>query len=97
MQAQILGEYLKQYDPNDDQIAWFEKIKKIGKDFGYTSDRKEYDSNPSKYKGMIGDVAMVIRVAITHRTKSPDLYQVMQVMGIDMIKCRIENYIQVVI
>ena len=94
MQAQILGEYLKQYDPNDDQIEWFEKIKKIGKDFGYTSDRKEYEKEPDRYKGMIGDVAMVVRVAVTHRTKSPDLYQVMKVLGLEKVIERIKQYIE---
>lgn len=93
-QKKIIQEYIKIYDINDDQTTWFEKIKVLASTLGYTSDRKEYEKNPNNYKGLVGDVAMVIRVAVTHRTKSPDLHQVMKVLGYDKVIERFNNYIQ---
>ena len=92
-QKAILEKYLTVFDINDDQNTWFEKIKSIGNELGYTSDRKEYENNPTAYKGLVGDVAMVIRVAVTNRTKTPDLYQVMNVLGDEKVMSRIERYI----
>ncbi len=93
-QKEIIQEYIKVYDINDDQTTWFEKIKVLASTLGYTADRKEYENNSSNYKGLVGDVAMAIRVAITHRTKSPDLHQVMKVLGYDKVIERLNSYIQ---
>ena len=77
-QVEILKEYIQVYDTNDDQTQWFEKVKVLASKLGYEK---------------VGDVAMVIRVALTHRTKSPDLYQVMKVMGKEKVMQRLEKYI----
>ena len=77
-QAEILKEYIQIYDINDDQTQWFEKVKVLASKLGYEK---------------VGDVAMVIRVALTHRTKSPDLYQVMKVLGTEKVIHRLEKYI----
>ena len=77
-QVEILKEYIQVYDTNDDQTQWFEKVKVLASKLGYEK---------------VGDVAMVIRVALTHRTKSPDLYQVMKVMGKEKVIQRLEKYI----
>ena len=77
-QKEILREYINVYDANDDQINWFEKIKGLASKLGYEK---------------VGDVAMVLRVAITHRTKSPDLYQVMNVLGKEKVIQRLEKYV----
>jgi len=92
-QVRILKRYLENYTQRKDANAWFENLKLIANDLGYCTDRKEFENNVGKYKGMVGDVAMVIRVAITGKTKSPDLYQIMDVLGEDEVRKRIEGYI----
>lgn len=93
LQKEIVSEYLNVYDYSDNSDIWFSKVKIVGEKLGFTSDRKEFESNPTKHKGTVGDVAMVVRVALTGKTKSPDLYQVMQVLGDEKVRLRLENYI----
>lgn len=93
LQRDILKEYLDTFYLGDSSAEWFSKIKNIGMKHGFCSDYKEYEKNPKKYKGKIGDVAMIVRVAITGRKQTPDLYQVIQVMGENRIRERIGEYI----
>jgi glutamyl-tRNA synthetase len=89
----IIEKFLESYDINDDSKTWFDKIKKIGEELGYTSDYKAYKKNPNKYKGKVGDVAMVLRIALTKRRRTSDLYQVMQVMGKDRVEQRLKDFV----
>jgi len=89
----ILKKYLEIFDINDTSKKWFGKIKDIAKEFNYAVDRKEYESNPEKYKGKVGDIAMIIRIAITKKTRTPDLYQIMQVLGDEIVRKRVEECI----
>jgi glutamyl-tRNA synthetase len=93
LQISILKEFLATYYYGDNSTEWFNKIKRIAQDNGFAVDYKEYEKEPSKYKGKVGDVAGVIRVAVTGRKQSPDLYQIMQVMGDGRVRNRIEKYI----
>jgi len=93
LQINILKEFLVVYYYGDSSTEWFDKIRRIAQDNGFAIDYKEYEKEPSKYKGKVGDVAGVIRVAVTGRKQSPDLYQVMQVMGDSRVRDRIEKYI----
>ena len=79
------------YDCADDMNTWFEKIGKVGESLGYTSDMKAYKADPSAYKGNVGDISMFIRVAVTGRMNSPDLYTVMQIIGEDRVRARIRK------
>lgn len=94
IQKAIVEEYINIYNPDDDNVVWFENIKKLGDRLGFCSDRKEYEANRDKYKGTVGDVAMVLRVAITKKTQSPDLHQVMSVLGKEKVVQRLEKYTQ---
>ncbi len=78
---QILNEYAGIYDPADDSGQWFERIKALADKLGYASNMKDYKKNPEAYRGSVADVSMVIRVAVTGRQNSPDMYDVMQVLG----------------
>ena len=69
------------------------KIKAIGEGLGYTSDMKAYKAAPESFKGNIADVSMFIRVAVTGKFNSPDMYAVMQILGKDRVCARIENMI----
>lgn len=89
----ILQKYLATYDPSDDNSAWFEKVKEITAELGYAVKPKDYKKNPEMYKGHVGHVSGVIRIAITGRSNSPDLWTVQQIMGIEKVKDRIEKAI----
>ena len=77
----ILKDYREIYDEQDDKNVWFEKIKQVADKNGFTCDMKAYKANPENFKGSVADVAGVIRVFVTGRTQSADLYAIMQVMG----------------
>lgn len=92
---EILELYLGQhYDINDDKDTWWEKIKSLCNNLGYASSIKEYNTNPQKYKGNISDISNVIRVAVTSQSRTPDLYEILQVMGIDRTKRRFKKLSQ---
>ena len=80
------------YDENDDKDTWFNKIKDMCPKFGFASETKEYKKNPEEYKGSVAHVCEVIRVAVTLRTMTPDLYEILKLLGKDRIKERIEKF-----
>ena len=75
----------KYYDENDDKQTWFDKIKELAGEMGYAKEVKEFKANPGMYVAHVGDVSTVLRVALTKRTNTPDLYEIMQVLGKDEI------------
>ncbi len=81
----ILNEYIKLYDENDDKDTWFNKIKEVADTLGYASDMKAYKENPDRYKGNVADIATVIRVVLTTSRVTPDLYVIMKLLGKDRI------------
>jgi glutamyl-tRNA synthetase len=85
-----LVKFLETYNPSDDQNAWFEKIKAIAASLGYAADMKDYKANPSVYRGSVADVSMFLRVAVTGRLNSPDMYTVMQILGDNRVRSRIK-------
>ena len=87
----ILSLYIeKYYDENDDKQAWFDKIKALAVEMGYAGEVKEFKANPGMYKAHVGDVSTVIRVALTSRTNTPDMYEIMQVLGKEKVVKRLE-------
>ena len=91
----VIEAYAKSFKFNaGSQEAWFDDLKEIGINLGYCANRKEYKANPENFKGMISDVAGAVRAAITHRSNTPDLYTIMQIMGEDKVRERFENYIK---
>jgi glutamyl-tRNA synthetase len=86
----IFDKYLEVLDLSDAKEVWFEKFKSVCSELGYPS-MKEYKNEPSKYKGHLGDVAMILRFALTGRTTTPDLYEMTQVMGRDRIYSRLSS------
>ena len=88
-----LSSFIDNFDINDDMNTWFEKIKAIGEGLGYTSDMKAYKADPSAYKGNVADISMFIRLAVTGKLNSPDMYSVMQILGKERVIARIENMI----
>lgn len=87
----ILHTYIKKYyDEKDNQEDWFNKIKLLCDELGYASNMKEYKKNPESFKGNVADVSTVIRVALTGRSKTPNLYDIMLILGRAEISKRIE-------
>ena len=91
----ILKLYIeKYYNENDDKQTWFEKIKALAGEMGYATEVKEFKANPGKYIAHVGDVSTVIRVALTSRTNTPDMYEIMQVLGKSTVIKRLEKAIE---
>ncbi len=86
--------FLESYDFSDDMNAWFEKVKAIAEKLGYASDMKAYKASPESFKGSVADISMFIRVAVTGKVNSPDLYTVMQIIGYDKTVGRINDMIE---
>ena len=76
-----LEKFLVSYDPADDANVWFEKIKVITEEMGFTTDMKAYKADPDAFPGTVADISTFIRQAVTGKVNSPDLYTVMQILG----------------
>ena len=87
----ILNDFVELYDENDDKDQWFQKMKDVADKNGFASDMKAFRENPSLYKGNVSDVAKVLRVFITGKEQSPDLYAIMRVMGKNRVLKRLNS------
>ena len=92
--VKILGEYLSSYNHADTQEEWFNKIREIATNLGYAAKPKDYKKNPDDYKGHVGHVSTVIRLALVGRAQSPDVWAIQQIMGEDMVRARINRMIE---
>jgi len=88
----LITDYEAMYDENADSSEWFDTLKDLAEKNGFAREVKEYKANPDGYKGHVGDVSNVIRVAVTGRTKSPDLYSIMKTLGKERVMNRISSY-----
>lgn len=91
--AAILNDYLETYDHSDDNETWFGKIRTITEERGYAVRPKDYKKNPDAYKGHVGDVSTVVRLAITGRRNSPDIWAIQQVLGEERTIARVKAFI----
>ncbi len=87
-----LSEYLATRDVNDDGNAWFEKLKGVAEKIGYAPEVKLYKKNPEMYEGHVGDVSTFIRLAVTGRANSPDLFEVISIIGERRAEARIKAF-----
>ena len=92
--SELLEAYLGVYDVADDNEAWFGKLKELALSMGYAKNPKEYKKNPEQFKGAVSDFATAIRIAVTDRRNTPDLCAIMQVLGAEESKARIEKAIE---
>ena len=79
--VEILTALKEELSLEQDEQSWFNNMKEIGGQHNFTGDRKAYKANPELYKGTIGDVAEILRITLTGRKNSPNLYYVMQILG----------------
>ena len=89
---EILKKYMESYNHSDDQSQWFDKIRNIAVELGYAAKPKDYKKNPDEYKGHVGHVSTVIRIALMGRAQSPDVWCIQQIMGEEMTRRRIKDY-----
>ena len=89
----VITEYLKVYNYDDDKQTWFDKIKDVAEKLGYAREVKEYKQNPENWPGHVGDVSTVIRVALTGRRNTPDMYEIMQVLGNEEVQERLKKLV----
>ncbi len=87
----ILSDFRDSYDESADQNAWFSNIKEIAEKNGFCPDMKLFKQDPTAFKGSVADVSMFLRVAVTGRMNSPDLYEVMQILGKDRVISRVSK------
>ena len=85
---------MESYDHSDDQSQWFDKIRNIAVELGYAAKPKDYKKNPDDYKGHVGHVSTVIRIALVGRSQSPDLWGIQQILGTEKVMNRIEGYLK---
>ena len=88
-----LNRFLEKFDIADDSGVWFEKVKEITNDMGFTTDMKAYKADPTAFPGTVADISTFIRQAVTGKTNSPDLYTVMQILGYERTVSRIKETI----
>ncbi len=91
--CEILRKYLDSYDHSDDNGQWFDKIREIATELGYAAKPKDYKKNPDDYKGHVGHVSTVIRIALMGRAQSPDVWAIQQIMGEEAVRSRLEEAI----
>ena len=90
----ILKLYMeKYYNDQDDKQTWFDKIKDLSEEVGFAREVKEYKENPEKWPGHVGDISTVLRVALTSKSNTPDMYEIMTVLGKEKIFKRFEKVI----
>lgn len=90
----ILSSYLSTYDHSDDQSRWFDKIREIATELGYAAKPKDFKKHPEEYKGHVGHVSTVIRIALMGRAQSPDVWTIQQIMGEEKVRVRISDYMK---
>ncbi len=86
----VLKAYKDAYDPAADKQAWFDGLKALCPSLGFCPEVKEYKKNPDAYKGHVGDVSTIVRLAITGRRNTPDLCAIMQLLGLERVNGRLD-------
>ena len=94
MVSKILKSYLAKYDHNDDNSVWFNKLKEIADEHVFASDMKAYKANPENFKGNVSDIAEAVRIAVTGRANTPDLWTIVHIMGEEQMTERIKKHIK---
>lgn len=93
--SKIIKLYIEKYfDINDDKQTWFDKMKDLAEEVGYAREVKEYKKEPEKWPGHVGDISTVIRVSLTGRQNTPDMYEIMQVIGKESVINRLEKAVK---
>ena len=85
----ILDGFLATYSHENDAQVWFSKVKELAASLGFAAEMRDYKANPEAFKGSVSDVAEVLRIAVTGRANTPDLWSIMQILGEARVRERI--------
>ena len=83
----------KEYLDLSSKDAWFAKVKEMAKSLGYATDNADFKKNPQNYKGNVAKVCEFLREAITGRKNSPDLFEIMSLLGKEKVLERIASFV----
>lgn len=89
--SNVLESYIKIYDENNNKDEWFSNMKDLADKLRFCTNMKEYKENPDNFVGSIADFSDIIRIAITNRHNTPDIYSIMQILGKDRVISRLEK------
>ena len=89
----VIKKYLETYDHSDDNETWFNKIRAITDELGYAVKPKDFKKHPDEYKGHVGHISTVIRVALMGRQQSPDIWEIQQILGEGRVRARLEKFV----
>jgi len=93
VQKAFFEKYLASYDHADDSAAWFDKVKAITEELGFAVKPKDFKKEPEKYKGSIVHITNMLRIALTGRANAPDIHEVSHVLGEDIVRARLSQFI----
>lgn len=93
-EREIIKRYLASYNHDDDKSEWFSKIRDIAEELGYAKKPKDYKKNPEEFKGHVGHVSSVIRIALTGKAISPDIWEIQQIMGKEKTEKRLRAFLE---
>ena len=88
-----LEEYIAVYNENDTKDEWFARMKEVAEKLGFCVNMKEYKANPDNYVGSIADFSSIVRMAVTNKKNTPDIYSIMQLLGKDTTISRMKDTI----
>ena len=92
----ILSGYLEIYNQDDTKDEWFNRVKDFSENLDFTSDMKAYKANPENFKGSITDTTTIIRLAVTGKSQTPDIYEIMKILGKDKVQSRLQNSLKTI-
>lgn len=92
----VANAFLAEFDIRDDSEAWFAKVKKLAGQFGYAASAKEYKQEPDKYRGQVGDIARIFRLALVGRSQTPDLHALINILGEKRVRERLESFTKMI-
>lgn len=91
---EVLQDYAKTMNLNLSEEEWFTSIKELAVRHNFADNIKLWKKDKEAYKGHVGDVSEFLRIALSGKKNSPNLYYVMQILGKDKVKERIEKVIE---
>ena len=92
--VKALEAYKTAYNESDDKDTWFARMKEVAEGLNFCTNMKEYKANPDAYVGSIADFSSIVRMAVTNRKNTPDIYSIMQLLGKDRTIARMEDTIE---
>lgn len=89
----ILSDYVSSINLEIDEESWFNNIKELGSRHNFCDSVKVWKKNKEAYKGHVGDVSEMIRIAVSGKKQSPNLYYILKILGTERSVKRLNKVI----